>query len=288
MVDPCARAILINCDPSKGILADHRMRWVVSLLLDREHIAKSIWEPATTAATYPWTSYDSMKKWELPEVAAKYPLEYDPKRAAELLDEMGARKGSDGKRRYKGKKLDFTIINPGPNTAPEYQVGQLLVKELEKLGIDANLHMIPTSSVYTAAVAKGDYDMRAEWGVCSVLDPYQTYRKYDGSTYEPIGKRVIGGGNDVRLKSEKLGKLVGSMTEVEPGGAEAERLYEQALEEWYTQMPVVPYIDTIYTHHANTTYWTGWPTNDDLYQPPNNWWGNFMFVIGEIAPTGKK
>src|SRR5207248_1746541 len=29
MLDPCIRAVLVNCDHTKGILADHRMRWVI-------------------------------------------------------------------------------------------------------------------------------------------------------------------------------------------------------------------------------------------------------------------
>jgi peptide/nickel transport system substrate-binding protein len=286
MPDPCSRAILINCDPSKGILADNRMRWVVSLLLDRHYIATSVWQPKTTANLYPWTGYQSMKKWDIPSVAAKYPLSYDPTRAATLLDQMGATKGADGKRRYRGKELDFTIINPGPNTAPEYEVGQLLVKEFNKLGIDANVRVLSQPGVYQAAVDKGDYDLRSEWGCCSELDPYQTYQKYNSAYYTPIGKTATTG-DDVRLKDGTLDSLIERLKGVSPNGSAAKAIYRDALDEWYRAMPVVPYLNTLYTHQANTLYWTGWPTNDDLYQPPNNWWGTFLFVIGNLKPSGK-
>ena len=31
-----------------------------------------------------------------------------------------------------------------------------------------------------------------------------------------------------------------------------------------------------------------WPSNGDLYQVPNNWWGQFMFALGHLKPTGRK
>ncbi len=36
----------------------------------------------------------------------------------------------------------------------------------------------------------------------------------------------------------------------------------------------------------NTRYWTGWPTEDNPYTIPANWWGQFLFVIGTIKPAG--
>ena len=68
--------------------------------------------------------------------------------------------------------------------------------------------------------------------------------------------------------------------------ASAKPIFKEALTEWYTQMPVIPSIKTIYTHQANTTYWEGWPTDDNLFMVPNNWWGQFMFVVGALKPAG--
>ena len=36
----------------------------------------------------------------------------------------------------------------------------------------------------------------------------------------------------------------------------------------------------------NTAYWTGWPSEEDPYTIPANWWGQFMFVIGRLQPSG--
>ena len=47
-------------------------------------------------------------------------------------------------------------------------------------------------------------------------------------------------------------------------------------------------IQTGYPSYFNTTFWTGWPTDDDLYQVPLNWWPHFIFVIGKLKANGQK
>jgi peptide/nickel transport system substrate-binding protein len=284
MEDPCLRSIHVNCDPSKGILADYRMRWVISSLMDRETYAKSIWTPQSTPATYPWPGYPYMNVYEDQSVASKFPLSYNPQKAEQLLKEIGATKGSDGKYSYKGKKLSFTIITPVANTGYEYLIGQTLAKEMTKIGIPTDIKALTGAGVYNGEVAKGTYDIRSEWGPCSTLDPYQTYNGNTSKAYTAIGKQATG--DQERLKDPKLDRLTAELGNTDPTAAAAKPIFKQALEEWYTQMPVIPSIHTIYTHQSNTTYWTGWPTNDNLYITPNNWWGQFMFVVGKLQPAG--
>ena len=53
-------------------------------------------------------------------------------------------------------------------------------------------------------------------------------------------------------------------------------------------MAAVPVIQTVYTQQFNLTYWKDWPTNDNIYTVPDNWWGQWLFVMGKIKPTGTK
>jgi peptide/nickel transport system substrate-binding protein len=285
MEDPCLRSIHVNCDPSKGILADHRMRWVISCLMDRETYAKSIWSPATTPAIYPWPGYPYMNVYNDQSVASQFPLTYNPQKAVQLLNEIGAKKGSDGKWSYKGKKLSFSMITPVANTGAEYLIGQALAKELTKIGIPTDIKALTGAGVYNGEVAKGTYDLRSEWGPCSTSDPYQTYVSNTSKFYVPIGKQATTGDQE-RLKDPKLDKLTDELANADPTAASAKPIFKEALTEWYTQMPVIPSIKTIYTHQANTTYWEGWPTDDNLFMVPNNWWGQFMFVVGALKPAG--
>jgi peptide/nickel transport system substrate-binding protein len=100
-----------------------------------------------------------------------------------------------------------------------------------------------------------------------------------------VGKQSTSGDSE-RLKDPKLDALTAQLANADPTAAAAKPTFQQALQEWYTQMPVIPSIKTIYTHQANTTYWEGWPTDDNLFMVPNSWWGQFMFVVGALKPAG--
>jgi peptide/nickel transport system substrate-binding protein len=47
-------------------------------------------------------------------------------------------------------------------------------------------------------------------------------------------------------------------------------------------------IQTGYPSYFNTAFWKDWPTDDDLYEVPLNWWPHFIFVLGKISATGQK
>jgi peptide/nickel transport system substrate-binding protein len=286
MTDPCPNAMFVNCDPSRGLLADPRMRQALSALVDRKKIGTSIWPINVDPAPYPWPNYPNNKKWEVSSLAAKYPLSYDQKKAESILDSLGAKKGSDGKRSYQGKPLSYQVITPVTTADPEYFIAQLMATNLKKVGIDANAKAV-AGSVYNVQVQKGDYDIRSEWLCGELLDPWQVYNAFSGKFWEPVGTPATAG-NSVRLKSKSYDNAVDKLGRLSPTSAQAKPLFADALNEWYESMPVVLETQKIFGHAFNTTYWDGWPTDDNLYQVPNNWWGQFMFVIGSLKPAGTK
>ncbi|MFZ0215505.1 MAG: ABC transporter substrate-binding protein [Candidatus Dormiibacterota bacterium] len=286
--DPCERAVWINVDSpsSGGILGDYRMRWAISSLIDRERIAKSIWVPSTAPGAYPWTDYKENKKWELPSVAAKYPLAYDPKKAAQLLDEIGAKKDSSGKRHYKGQPVSLQMITPGlpTQTGGEYDIGQLITQDLKAVGIDCSLKYL-ASAVFQQQYETGAYDLISWWLCGEYLDPYQVYEQFTSNLYEPVGK-TASAGDWSRVRDPQFDAAVHELSARKPTDPAAKPYFEQALDRWFHDMSVIPSIQSLYTFQWNTTYWTGWPTNKNLYGIPHNWWGQFMFVLGHLKPAG--
>lgn len=290
MLDPCPDAMFINSDPSKGILADNRMHWVISALTDRDKLSKSVWQIDTPGATYPWPAYPHLKEFENADIAGKYPTAYDPKKAASLLDEMGARKGSGGKRSYEGKPLSLQIMTPSKESDPEAFMAQLLADELKKQGIGASVRNLAGSPVFSERVQKGDYDLRQEWLCGATFDPWQSYWTFQSKYAKPVGTSSTQPspyGNSVRLKDSALDAAIDELGQLDPTSSEAKPVFDQALEQWFEAMPAVMQIQKSFTHLFNTTFWKGWPTEDNLYMVPNNWWGHFMFVLGKLEPTGR-
>ncbi len=282
--DPCPRGILVNCDPSKPLLSDPRARWALSYLVDREKIGKAVWLIPTPPAQFPWADYKANAKWSNQSIASKYQLTYDPKKAEQLFDELGAKKGSNGKRTLNGKPVSFQIATPSPVGQPEFVIGQLLAQELQKIGIGATVRSY-SSSVYSDKVNKGEFDIRSEWICGELFDPGQLYAEFDNRLYKPIGKSTST--DQVRLKDKKFQELILKLNNANPDDPKNKPYYDQALERYFQLLPEIPVIQTTYPTAWNTTYWTGWPTDQDLYTVPSDWWGQFMFVLGKLKPTGK-
>jgi peptide/nickel transport system substrate-binding protein len=283
--DPCPRAIELNSDPSKGILADPRMHWVASYLIDREKVGSSIWLINTPPAQYPWADYKSNSQWENASIANENKMTYDPKKAASLLDEMGAKLDSSGKRSYQGKPLSFEIMTPALVGNPEYEIGALLADELKKVGIDASVRSY-TNTVWTQKWNTGDFDMDSHW-LCGVsFDPNQLYTMYETSKAAAIGQTAVNG-NQMRIHDAALNDDAVKLDNLDPTSKEAKPVFDKALGDFYKALPSIPIIQTTYPTAFNTTYWTNWPTDDNLYHVPANWWGQFLFTIGNIKPTGQ-
>jgi peptide/nickel transport system substrate-binding protein len=284
--DPCPRALWLNSDPSRGIMSDPRMHWVISYVLDRDKVGNTVWQVKTPPAQYPWADYDGNDKWEIPEVADRYQLEYDPDRAAQLLDEMGATAGSDGKRTWKGEPVSIEIITSSPVDGAEFIIGQLVSQELKKLGLNASVRSY-SGSVHSEKYERGQFDISSSW-VCNMSwDPGQLYTFLESRYAKKVGVNAVGR-NQVRFRNAEMDRIATRLSNLDPESAEAKPLLEQAMEIYYKTLPVIPVIQTAYPAYYNTTFWEGWPTQDDLYNVPNNWWGQFMFVIGQLKPTGKK
>ncbi|NEA30461.1 ABC transporter substrate-binding protein [Streptomyces sp. SID13031] len=282
--DPNPRVMWLNCDPSRGVIAEEKMRWAINYCLDRAKIGKSIWPVEVPAAIYPWADYPTNDKWKNDELADKYKFEFNPQKATELLDEI-CPKNSAGKRIYKGKEVNLEIITASPVDGGEYAIANVLKTDLAKVGVPATLRSL-SGSVHGEKFERGEYDIDSNWAGFA-FDPAQMYSDWESSRAQPIGKNAAGK-NKMRFKDAAFDELSHQLAAMDPTAAEAKPLLDQALEIYFQKLPLLPVIQTGYPSYFNTAFWTGWPTDDDLYEVPLNWWQHFIFVLGKVKATGQK
>jgi len=107
-----------NLDPAHTTLfQDVKVRQALLYTIDRETIVKKIFNDLSTVAvgTEPVLSW----AYAPDKIAIKY--EYNPKKAEQLLDEAGWKKGSDGIRARDGKRLSFSMwTNSGQKSRESY------------------------------------------------------------------------------------------------------------------------------------------------------------------------
>ena len=161
----------------------------------------------------------------------------------------------------------------------------MLKTELAKVGVPATLRSL-AGNVHDEKFQRGQYDIDASWAGFAI-DPEQLYTDWESSKAQPIGKNAAQK-NKMRFRNTKFDEISKQLAGLDPESEEAKPLLHQALEIYFQDLPMLSVIQTGYPSYFNTAFWKSWPTDDDLYEVPLNWWPHFTLVLGKIQATGQK
>ncbi|GAA5224570.1 ABC transporter substrate-binding protein [Membranihabitans marinus] len=209
---------------------DVNVRKALALGIDVEGIAEAVgfgeYEPRH-AFLSPTTQYyreEAEESWD-----------YDPERAAELLDEAGWEEtDGEGYRTKDGER--FTVEFPFADTAVVGSLNDLIQSELRNLGIDLELVQLPAAEA-TQRRLDGDYDIVT--GVWHTNTPDALYIVYHS---DEITDDVRIGQNTSRLQDEELDDLLVQARQTTDFG-ELESLYGDAQERLEELVPAIPLYD---------------------------------------------
>ncbi len=122
-------------------LSDKRVRQAMMYALDRQRIIDDLWNGAAQISHSNLSPANAVYyNNDLPQ------YDFDPEKAAELLDEAGWVMGDDGVREKDGEKLTFTITTITGDQArrPIAELSQLMLADV---GIDVQLAEAPVASI---------------------------------------------------------------------------------------------------------------------------------------------
>ncbi len=281
--DPCPRGFFFNAESPSGLFETAEGRWAMSHLIDRETIAQTIWQPSSRPATYPWADYQGWQPWAPAEVVSKYDFSFNPEKAGQMLDALGATRQGDT-RVFNGQPLALTMITPAQTTGLEYQIAQSFAATAKEIGLDIQVKSLP-GSAWGDAYETGQWDLDSHWVCGFQFDPNQLYDDFHSRNFVPIGERA-NQGNQTRTQVQELDAIIERLEVANPEDPAAKPLFDQGLDIFLEHSPCFASIQTIYPFMYNTRYWTGWPTEDNPYTIPANWWGQFLFVFGTVQPAG--
>ncbi|MDQ2787845.1 MAG: ABC transporter substrate-binding protein [Chloroflexota bacterium] len=184
-----------NLDPTKTTLfQDVKVRQALFYAVDRASIVKKLFNGLGVVAigTEPVLSW----AYQPDKITTKY--EYDPKKAAQMLDDAGWKAGADGIRAKDGKRLSFSMwTNSGNKTRENYLL--VLQESWKAIGVEMK-PQFEEFSVYLDRINKNfDFEMFLvgfSWGV----DPDQT-TMWDSGQHG-------GGFNSYDYKSDKVDGLL--------------------------------------------------------------------------------
>ncbi len=189
---------------------------------------------------------------------------YDPDKANEILDGLGAEKGSDGIRVLPdGTRLGFWGLECPKGWSDWTSSLEIVAQSLKAVGIDAGSEL-PEQSVWLNHSQTGEFDMIMQ-RPAAYLDPSQPYARakfiMDGSNTPEIGAQSFENYN--RYYNEEATKLVQQIAITEDE-EELKKLYTALDKIYLTDIPVVTLMYrplTFYSVYEGV--WTGFAQEGD-------------------------
>lgn len=206
---PAAGYTYININCADPILSDVKVRQALSYLVNREDILNSIYKGVGQVAKGPIPPGMWAYTPDLPS------YDYNPDKAAQLLDDAGWKLGADGKRSKDGKPLKLTIRTHSEDP-DRRQLIEVLQAEFANIGIDADTNAVDFAT-YFADVQAGKYQLGVI-GWLNLANPDQAmYRQFT----------VDGPGNYGHCNNEEASNLI-KQARATLDQAKAKDLYAQA------------------------------------------------------------
>ncbi|MEL7204411.1 MAG: ABC transporter substrate-binding protein [Pseudomonadota bacterium] len=283
--DPCARQLEINTTLAPW--DDPNMRRAVNHIIDRTQIVNIATEGATVPSRTMFAQYGSMDPFINAVVEAGYELspKADVAAGQALIEAAGYTMGSDGIYEKDGEDLAVKIHVNSAST--EYTATiDVIVEQLNRAGIAASSVPVENGVFWGEVLPFGAYEMSYSWLSCgSVNEPWASMGRYTVKDVVPVGERSPGFNNTARWDGDAAAAysaIVDSMAGLPLGDPSVPGLVAEAYQHLDAEMPFIPLVQSFKLLPKNTTYWTGWPSNDNNYNHPFFWWNSTHQIIHNL------
>jgi peptide/nickel transport system substrate-binding protein len=259
---------------------EREVRWAMSYFIDREQMIEVAKDGASGISQFPMPRYPGLIPYldHVQDIFEEYDTtEHNPERGQELLEQAGFELNSDGWWERDGEVLEFAI-----NGRIFFSdVGPIVAEMFRRNGIDAEYAQPPDAA---DNLAQGNYLVAMNGHGGSVGDdPYDTLRLFQANTEAFAGGGVT---NFSHWSNDEYDAIVDEigMTSLEDQDRLLE-LFRQAMEIWIPELPNIQL--EVFYHHIpmNTTYWEGWPTEDNPYVNAALVHLTWQLVLNELDPV---
>ncbi len=205
----------------------------------------------TTPVFTPWAGTGS---------APSVNVSADPATAESILTKAGYKKDSAGFYALNGKEVALKIEDPAAYT--DYaQDDQIIVSELKAAGINATPNLTSTPAIWQTDLSNGNFQLSMHWGN-GAITPYSMYDNW-------LDHTLVNGANTAgdfgRLNSPQVQAMLAKIAGDQSTAQQATDF--QPLLQWVAQnLPVIPTVNSAQWFEANSSHFTGWPSQDNPYE----------------------
>ena len=287
--DPCARQLDINTQIAPW--NDPSMRRALGHMIDRQQIVNVAYEGTTAVSRSMFVQYGGMNKYIDAIEAAGYGLSAtaDLEAAEAILMENGYEKANNGLWEKDGETIKVNLIINSASTEMT-RMGDVVVEQLRAAGVDAIGRPVDNSTFWGSVLPTGDYDVALTWLSCSsVNEPWASMNRYTTTFLAPLGERAPGINNTQRwdtTNAEFYTLIVDAMASMPLNDPNMVDYVVEAYQYLDADTPVIPLVQASKLLPMNTSYWTGWPTQENNYNHPAFWWNHTHQIIHNLTKSG--
>lgn len=277
-IDWWPTSIWFNCDVEP--YNDKNVRWAVSYTLDRQQMLDVALEGSGALTELPFPYYEPL----LPYVEATRPLleryptnEHNLDKAAERMQTAGYAKDSEGFWAKDGTR----IAAPLHGWAVFNDIGPVLAEQLRRGGFEAE-YVTPADAGSKRSTGEAKITFFGHGG--SVRDPFPTLDMYTSKHYRPTGEPAQ---YYSRWRNEEYDAIVDEMAAMSPSPDDPRYmdLYLSAMEIWLDNLVDCPIQQWMHRIPMSTTYWTGWPDQDNPYVNGAFWTMTIGMILHNLKAT---
>jgi peptide/nickel transport system substrate-binding protein len=265
---------------------DPKVRRAMSLVVNRELINEIVYEGAQIATIYPFPLYPGLEAFAnsdaVKALEEKYqPGLYDPEASAALMTEAGFTMNGDGLWEKDGATINAVIQGfEGIHS----DIVPILVEMLRNGGFDADVNF-GTDAYQNMADGKPGLYMFGHGA--SLKDPYAALELYHSKYAASIGT-TAGNNRFSRYSNPEYDAILDEMAPLGSDDPKFQELAAQALEIYWRDQIDIPIIQWLHRIPYNQTYWTNWPTTDNLAAGTNGafWAHTGLLVVASLQSTG--
>ncbi len=259
---------------------DPNVRKAMALTINRDQIDEIVYSGAQVTTIFPFPLYPGLESFVAREDVQALIEEYNPRefnleRSAALMEEAGFTMNSNGLWERNGETVNATIHGFG---GIHGDIVPVLEEMLLRGGFDASINFGDDAYSQMADGAAGMYMFGHG---ASLVDPYEALNLFHGKFSDAIGT-TAGNNRFSRYSNPEYDALLDEIAPLDANDPRFQELAAQALGIYWRDTIDIPIIQWLHRIAYNQTYWTNWPTTDNLGPGVN---GAFWAHTGMLVVT---
>jgi peptide/nickel transport system substrate-binding protein len=256
------------------------VRWAVSYTINRQQMLDVGLEGSGILTQLPFPAYPPLQPYfdAAASLLEQYPTnEHNLDTAAARMQAAGYEQDADGFWTQDGERVQalihgFPIFN---------DIGPILAEQLRRGGFEAD-YATPADSGTRMADGTAKIMLFGHGG--SITDPFHTLDMYTSKHYQPVGEPAA---YYSRWQNEEYDAVMEEMaaTAPDPDDPAYMDLYLAAMGIWLENLVDCPIMQWLHRIPMNTTYWQGWPTEENPYINGAFWHLTFPLVLYGLEPA---